>query len=634
MTIIYVLTMYETSDLFLDSLMISAISVLSARLFLTINNNIIILSQIYNRHINTQYRRMIDLVRFFDEPATNRQRQYEAVRALVKDNMLIEEIAKKFGYKSATIHALVRDAKSGKLKLFPEVKKGPKARRTSEENRNKIIQLRKENLSSSDIHKRLSESGVTISSRTIERVLSDAGFGKLRRRTYKEMGMTKKNKIIPEKAEHLDFSQLEPFNIDCAVAGIFFFLPYVIESGVLDVVTQCKLPESSAIGATGACLSMLFLKLIGNERLSHMDSYDREPGFGLFAGLNVLPKSTYMNTYSCRTSSDMLLRFQQEVIDKFCAVYPQFYRSKFINLDFHSIPHFGDESEMEKVWCGARGKAMKGAHTIFAQDGQSNVILYTRADILRKEESEEIKRFVSYWKTIRGCLEETLVFDCKFTKYKVLDELTEDGVKFITLRKRSQKLIEQALEIPKEKWQKIRLPISKRKHCNLLVYESKVTLKDCQNEFRQIIVKDHGRAKPTFIITNNMELRLAVLVEVYAKRWHIETKLSELVSFFNLNALSSPLMIRIHFDILWTVIADTLYRRFGQDLRRFEKYLAPTIFRKFINVPGRVVYDGNKFMIKIRKRSYTPILMGIEKLNKPFTVPWLDNYTIEIVWTA
>jgi len=31
------------------------------------------------------------------------------------------------------------------------------------------------------------------------------------------------------------------------------------------------------------------------------------------------------------------------------------------NLDFHSIPHFGNKSEMEKVWCGSRGKAMKRA---------------------------------------------------------------------------------------------------------------------------------------------------------------------------------------------------------------------------------------------------------------------------------
>lgn len=124
------------------------------------------------------------------------------------------------------------------------------------------------------------------------------------------------------------------------------------------------------------------------------------------------------------------------------------------------------------------------------------------------------------------------------------------------------------------------------------------------------------------------------IILIYAKRWHIENKLSELVSFFNLNALSSPLMIRIHFDILWTMIADTLYHRFAQDLRRYEKLLAPAIFKKFINMPGIIKYKSGVFEIKIRKRAYTPIMMGIKKLNKSFTVPWLDDKTMRVIWTA
>jgi len=39
---------------------------------------------------------------------------------------------------------------------------------------------------------------------------------------------------------------------------------------------------------------MLALKFIGNERLSHMESYDKEMGLGVFAGLNVLPKNTFV----------------------------------------------------------------------------------------------------------------------------------------------------------------------------------------------------------------------------------------------------------------------------------------------------------------------------------------------------
>ena len=63
--------------------------------------------------------------------------------------------------------------------------------------------------------------------------------------------------------------------------------------------------------------------------------------------------------------------------------------------------------------------------------------------------------------------------------------------------------------------------------------------------FRQIIIKGHGRSPPT--ITNNWELKLTEVLEVSAKRWHIENKIGELVSFFNINALSSPLMDRQSF---------------------------------------------------------------------------------------
>ncbi len=72
---------------------------------------------------------------------------------------------------------------------------------------------------------------------------------------------------------------------------------------------------------------------------------------------------------------------------------------------------------------------------------------------------------------------------------------------------------------------------------------------------------------------------------------------------------------------------------FDQDLRRFESHLAPSIFKRFINMPGRVVYDGENFVIKIRKRAHTPILKGVEKLNEPIHVPWLNNKSVKIEWT-
>jgi hypothetical protein len=577
---------------------------------------------------------MLNQKQFFLKPQMTRHKQYEALRAIVVDELPVATVAKKYAYTPATLYSLLRDHKTEKLIFFPDTKPGPKERNTSIEICQLVLNYRKENLSVTDIKARLTQEGYKFSTSTIARILRDAKVPKLRRRIPYDLGRTQKNQAISARAQPLDFDELKPFRYDCPAVGVFFFLPYLIESGILSILKKCKLPESSAISAEQACLSMLVLKLMGSERLSHMQDYDHEPGLGIFSGLNFLPKKSFMSSYSCRTSETLLQDFQQQLMMLFQKKYPEFYQSNFINLDFHSIPHFGEESKMEKVWCGARGKAIKGANTIFAQDSESNAILYTRADILRKDEAKEIQRFVAYWKTIRKEFKETLVFDCKLTTYVVLDDLAKENIQFITLRKRTKKLIEATLKIPENEWQKIFLPIPKRKHKACLIHVSEIILPKCTQPVKQIIVTQHGRAQPTYVITNNRDLSLKDILIVYAKRWHIEQKFAELVSFFNLNALSSPLMIRIHFDILWTVIADTLYQRIAQDLPRFEHEHADSLFRHFINIPGQVIYDGNEFVIKIRKRAHTPILLGVAQLQQPVKIPWLDNRSLRIEWAA
>ena len=576
----------------------------------------------------------MSLYQYFSEPKTAAHRQYEAIRAIVIDKMTAEQAAAKFNYATNTLYSLMRDARAGKIELFPAAqKRGPKQRHTPDYLRNIVVNYRKTGLSCADIATKIISEGYKISVRTVENIVADAKLPRLPRRTQIERGMTQRNEVIALKSAPLDFESLEPFHIDCPVAGVFFFLPYVLESGIVDIVQVCHLPKSSAIDATQACLSMLLLKLIGSKRLSHIQSYDHEPAFGLFAGLNCLPKATYMATYSCRMSEQRMAAMQQQVITQFLQKYPSFYDATYINLDYHSIPHFGDETSMEKVWCGARGKAMRGANTLLAQDASSNAVLYTKADILRRDEARAILDFVAYWKAIKGDIKETLVFDCKLTTYAVLDDMVADDIKFITLRKRNKALLKGTYAIDPSEWKKIKINIPKRKYKSCSVYESMIKLPKCQHNIRQIIIKDHGRAEPTFVITNQQDLPLKTVLEVYAKRWHIENKIAEMVAFFNLNALSSPLMIRIHFDLLWTVIADTLYHRFARDLPRFEHCRAETLFRKFIDMPGKIVFDGDQFILKIRKRACTPILLGVDLLNKEIMVPWLGGRYITIEWT-
>lgn len=575
------------------------------------------------------------LIDYFTKNLKPRQKQYEALRAVAFQEGTIDEIATCFGYTPQSLKTLVNRLLRGRHQLFPDIKSGPKGRHTKQETVKVIIGLRRERrLSAKEISKELGKTDRPVSIRTVERILNDAGFPKLHRRTDRERGISKKGMLIPQRSANLNINELEPFHAECQVAGVYLFLPYILDSGILDIVSQCNLPESNDIGKYQASLSMLLLKLIGNERLSHIKQYDADSGFGIFAGLNVLPKPGYMCSYSCRTEASALMEFQRRVIENFLHLYPDLYEGQTINLDFHSIPHFGSESEMEKVWCGARGKALKGANTFFAQDGVSNSLMYVNADIKRSESSLEIKNFVDYWLDIKGVIDETLVFDSKLTRYDILYELDEAGIKFITLRKKGKNVIGEAAGIPEEKWKKFYLPIPKRKHRHVKVYEGEASLIRSRKSFRQIIIKDHGRVEPTFIITNNDDMKVLDILVIYAKRWHIENKLAELVHFFNLNALSSPIMIRIHFDLLWTIIADTLYHQFAKDLRGFDKCRAQTIFKRFVNMPGRIEYDGKGFTVKIRKRATTPILLGVEKLNREIQVPWLGNKPLRIIWTA
>ena len=126
------------------------------------------------------------------------------------------------------------------------------------------------------------------------------------------------------------------------------------------------------IPALSYFLSFLAVKLVGTERYAHMGEHAFDSGIGLFAGLNVLPKCTAMSTYSYGLDSPELLRLQRTFVKQVNKL--GLIDKNVINLDFHTIPHFGEESVLQKHWAGARNKRMKGALTLFAQDASSKLI--------------------------------------------------------------------------------------------------------------------------------------------------------------------------------------------------------------------------------------------------------------------
>jgi transposase len=571
-----------------------------------------------------------DISLYFSNPSTPDQKKYEVLRALFYEKLPKKEVTDKFGYTNYTIQAIIRDFRQGKLIFFPPKKPGPKERNISEEAKTKIISLRKQNLSAEDICNQ--SENLKISMRTVERILEDEGFSKLSRRTNKERGLTKMKTIIPERSHQLVSNELKNQKFHCKNSGIFLFLPYLLKVNLPEIINNSNFPETSEISKLNYVLSILALKLVGQERLSQIDDSSLDRGFGLFAGLNVLPKSTAISTYSYSIDKDAINLFQEAFIKNLNGIDGTYYSGETINLDFHTIPHFGDNPPLDNHWSGSRNKALKSAYTFIAQDAESRITSYINADIKKGEESQEILHFVKYWISVKGIVNETLVFDSRLTDYDVLEKFNDPKIKFITLRRRGSKLVENAFSLPAKSWKEIKLDIPKRKYNKFKVFEHVINLVKDGHPVREIIIKDHGRETPTFLVTNNFDFPIEKCVELYARRWRIENKIAELVKFFSLNALSSPIVIRIFMDVMLTMVADICYRLFARDICKFEDATPQTIFSKFIDVTGNIEIVDNEIIVQLRKNAHAPILISNPVFKKSYEIPWLNNMKLKYVW--
>jgi len=259
--------------------------------------------------------------------------------------------------------------------------------------------------------------------------------------------------------------------------------------------------------------------------VSHTNDHNFDAGLGLFAGLNVLPKCTAMSTYAYSLDGPVLDRLQKGVATSGRRL--GLYTSDTINLDFHAVPHWGDESVLDKNWVGARNKAIKSALTLFAQDCTSKLILYTQADIRRSEADDQVLEFVSFWRKVAKSVAPTLVFDSRFTSYTQLARLDQQQIRFITLRRRGPPLIRQAEAQRASAWEQVTIPHEKRTYPRPWILESRVSLRNYPRQLRQITMRGAGHEKPTFFISNDFRAPVEVIIGRYARRWNVENTIAE-----------------------------------------------------------------------------------------------------------
>jgi hypothetical protein len=198
-------------------------------------------------------------------------------------------------------------------------------------------------------------------------------------------------------------------------------------------------------------------------------------------------------------------------------------------------------------------------------------------------------------------------------------------VKFITIRRRGKKIVDEIRNIPNKDWRTIRVEQSGNKKRTIKVYEKTIILKGYGKPIRQIYITGNGKIKPAIIITNDFGKSINEIVRKYAKRWLVEKVISEQIDFFHLNKLSSSMVIKVDFDLTMSILAHNIYRLFALDLDGYSHMTSQSIYEKFIANPAEVEIKEQEIVIKLKKKRNLPMVLENMNKFKPLKMTHLNN---------
>ena len=566
--------------------------------------------------------------RFFLRPRSPKHRMYEALRAFFVEGRASKEVARAFGYTAGSFQVLCHHFRRDLNPVFfASPRHGPTSQPKKSAARDLIIRLRKQNYSVYEISQALKEQNQSLSPTAVGEVLKEEGFAPLPRRRDEERPQYPRASVEPV-ANVAEFS-LAPRQFTTHCGGLFLFLPDLLSLGLEQLARAAHLPGSKMIPAPHALRACLALKLWSIERKSHVMALVADEGLALFPGLNAFPKKSYLSEYSSRiapTQITQLLAAWHDQVQGEGDRDPLFADSSF-NLDFHSVPFYGEDPLVQSHYVSARSRSQPSILVFLAQDPKAGAFCYSNADLRKGEEANEIFRFISFWKRTHGTNPRELVFDSRLTTHANLARLDRMDIAFITLRRRSPRLLKEIAQLPASAWRVVELDVPTRKYRTPRVFEQTVTLAGCK--FRQLFIEDLGHDKPTILLANQQRTTKQLILR-YAQRMLIENALSDAVRFFHIDALSSAVGMKVDFDMALLVIASGLYRLLARRMRGYSDAQARQIFRDLIDMPADVTITAKEIQVSFHRRAHLPIILASGLINRPVPVPWWKGLALRL----
>jgi len=398
-----------------------------------------------------------------------------------------------------------------------------------------IVGLRKKQLSVPDIKIILDGMGHETTEWVIYKVCDDSGFARLPKRSGEQ------RQELMERSGYADVAQA-PVSMEYRFAkeerfsskgvGVLCFLPFIKAFGIDKAIKESSYPGTKQIGRLSSVLAFLALKLSNVKRYGQDDGWCMDRGLGMFAGLNVLPKTTWCSAYSDAIGRADNVAFMKSLNRIFAG---HGLLSDTANLDFTAIPYWGDEDPFENNWSGKRGKAIISIQAALAQDPDSGILCYGDTTVKHDNQDGVILEFLDFYREGTGQEAKFVVFDSKFTTLENLGRINGKGIKFITIQRRSKNLNEKIAQIPQFQWKTTKIEKTNHKSRTVKYCEDSTTNKLYGDErLRQIFIKGNG-IKPATIITNCFRTKSVDVIRKYSSRCLIENEIAEQVHFFHLN---------------------------------------------------------------------------------------------------
>jgi hypothetical protein len=572
----------------------------------------------------------LTLARRFLEPSNSTHRQYEALRAFFVDGLPSAEAATRFGYTPGSFRVLVHQFRNRPDRDFfaPTTHQGRppgKQKRL----RQQVVALRKQNLSVHDISRALARDDEALSPAAVAAILKEEGFAKLPRRRDEE----RPDRPGPVTADVADVRHLDlaPRHVHTKFGGLFLFLPDVIASELDAVLARSGFPGSAMVPAGCAMRSLLALKLFGNARHRHVMGYVLDEGLALFAGLNAIPKRSFLTEYSCRVAPACYPKLMRQWFDTVSRLGLKWGTS--FDVDFHTIPFHGEDPLVEKHYVSKRSRSQKGVLAFLAQDAETRVFCYANAELRKDQRDDEILRFADYWKQRTGRLPEELIFDCTLTTYAKLNELNRMGVHFITLRRRTPRLLAEIAGTPMSAWRRVELENVSRAYRTPRALDRRIALTGYDGPLRQLTVADLGHEDPTLLLTNQLNRSASHLIGRYAQRILIENNIEDGIGFFHMDALSSAVAMKVNCDLQLTLMASTLYRLLAVRVANgYEAAKCRHLFMDLIDATADIMIAEREVVVKFQKRAHNPLLVAAGFDKTDVVIPWLGRKRLRLVF--